>query len=125
MKEKEKRLKQIEIENYIWIIYFFIIGLCLYGNYFEKKFFLYNDIVAKEKYRNISILIFIIAVVIYFYFFLDNYNDIKDISIYDSLKKRNLSLLNFIGSSLVLISGIIYLYIAISDTELETEIAFN
>ena len=35
----KKRIQQIEIENKIWIIYFIIIGLSYYGNYYEKDYF--------------------------------------------------------------------------------------
>ena len=63
MNDNYKRLKQIEIENKVWIIYFFLIGLCLYGNSFEKKYFLYGNNYDKEKYRKITIVIFSIAVI--------------------------------------------------------------
>ena len=125
MNEIDKRLKQIETENYIWIIYFFLIGLCLYANSYEKKYFCNNDMVAKEKYRNLTIIIFVIAIIIYIYFVYDNYNDLKNIKPYDSSKKKNLTELSFLGSSLILISGLIFLYIAIVDIDLDIELAFN
>ena len=63
MEELNRRLKQIKIENYIWIIYLIIIGLSLYANSFEKKYFLYNDPCDKEKYRNINIIVFTIVTI--------------------------------------------------------------
>lgn len=125
MEELNRRLKQIKIENYIWIIYLIIIGLSLYANSFEKKYFLYNDPCAKEKYRNINIIVFTIVTIIYFYFFIDNYEDVKNLKNTDSKKKKDLTNLSFIATALVLISGIIFLYIIISDEDIETEIAFS
>ena len=41
MDDINRRLEQINMEYFIWIIYFIIIGLSMYANSFEKKFFLY------------------------------------------------------------------------------------
>ncbi len=125
MNDVSRRLKQINNENIVWIIYFFIIGLCLYANYYEKKFFCTNDIKAKNKYRNLTIFIFVVAVLIYFYFFIDNYKDFKELKPTDSLKKKNLSELSLLGTVLILISGLIFLYISIVDTDLDIEVAFS
>ena len=60
MNEKtKKRLKQIEIENNIWIIYIGIIILSLYGNKKEKDYFLTSNLQSKEIYRKINTIIFI------------------------------------------------------------------
>lgn len=124
MNETSRRLEQINKENKIWIIYFFIIGLCLYGNIFEKRYFLYGNNYDKEKYRRITIFIFCIAVIIYFYFFIDNYKDVeknKD----SNPRKKTYNELSLLGSSLILISGLIFLYLAIVDKDLDVELAFN
>ena len=123
MNDNYKRLKQIEIENKVWIIYFFLIGLCLYGNSFEKKYFLYGNNYDKEKYRKITIFIFSIAVIIYFYFFIDSYKDMKNNNY--NIKSKSYSELSFLGSTLILISGLIFLCLAVDDTDLDIELAFN
>lgn len=123
MNDNYKRLKQIEIENKVWIVYFFLIGLCLYGNSFEKKYFLYGNNYDKEKYRKITIFIFSIAVIIYFYFFIDSYKDVKNNNY--NTKSKSYSELSFLGSTLILISGLIFLYLAVADTDLDIELAFN
>ena len=43
----------------------------------------------------------------------------------DSNKKKNLTVLSLIGSLLIVISGIIFLHIAIMDEDIDVEIAFN
>ena len=43
----------------------------------------------------------------------------------NSLKKKKLVTLSLIGSLLIAISGVIFLYIAYQDEELDVELAFN
>lgn len=125
MEEKKDKLEDIKIENFIWIIYVGIIILSWYANSKEKKFLLYDDEKSKKEYQNLMILIFTILVIIYAYFTKDSYGDLKKLSYCDTDKKKILHLASFIGSSLVLISGIIFLGIVIVDEEIDVEIAFN
>lgn len=123
--DKIDKLKDIKIENYIWIIYIGIIILSFYANSKEIKYILYDDIKSKEQYQNLIIFIFIILTIIYYYFAKDGYNDLINLTNKDSDKKKILTFLSFIGSLLVLISGIIFLSIAIVDEDIDVEIAFN
>ena len=97
----------------------------MYANSYEKRYFYTNDISAREKYGKLTIFIFVVAIIIYIYFFYDNYKDVKNIKPTDSQKKKNLNELSLVGSSLILISGLIFLYIAIVDVDLDVELAFN
>ena len=125
MDDRLEKLKRIKIENYVWVIYIGIIILSWYANYKEKNYLLYNDQQSKREYRNLLILIFSFLIVVYFYFTKEGYEDIKNLNIYDSLRKRKLTYASFVGSVLILISGFIFLTIAILDEDIETEIAFN
>lgn len=125
MNDKLKRLEDIKIENIVWIIYIRIIILSWYANSKEKKYLLYNDLLSKKEYQNLLILIFTILVIIYFYFAKSGYEDILNLTSYDSPKKQMLTKFAFIGSFLILVSGIIYLVLAILDDEIEIELAFN
>ena len=121
----EDRLKKIDIENYIWVIYIGIIILSWYANSKEKRYLIYNDIKSKKEYQNLMIFIFIILLIVYYYFTKDSYNDIRNLNEEDSIKKKNLTYISFIGSLLILISGMLFLFIAIVDDNIDTEIAFN
>ena len=125
MNNKLDRLEDIKKENIVWIIYIGIIILSYYANSKEKKYILYNDEKSKKEYQNLMIIIFSILFVIYYYFTKDSYDDLKNINIFDTKKKKNLLYLSFVGSLLILISGVIFLIIAIVDDEIDTEIAFN
>ena len=123
--ELQKKLKQLAIEDFIWIIYIFIIIFSFYSNYLERKYYVFNDINSKEKYRKIIIGIFSVLVVVYSYFLKDSFDDFSSLKETDSEKKKKLITLSFIASLLIAVSGIIFLYIAIEDEDLNVELAFN
>ena len=121
----ENKIDQINTEDKIWIIYIGIIFLSWYANELERNYFKNNNNYCKEKYRQVMIFIFSILVIIYFYFLKSSLNDIKNLKPSDSTRKKNLTYLSFIGSSLIAISGLIFLYIALKDEDINVEIAFN
>ena len=118
-------LKEIETENFIWIIYLFLIGLSFLANKFEKDYYINGNITDKEKYRIINIFIFTVALIIYIYFFKGNIDTVNKLNCDDSYDKIFFNKLNLFSTSLIVIAGIIFLYIAINDKNLETEISFN
>lgn len=124
MKEKLDRLKDIKTENIIWVIYIFIIVLSFIANNYETNYIKYNDNKSKDDYRNLMLLIFSILVIVYFRILKDSLRDVKKTS-YLNNKVSKLNKLSFIGSLLVFISGIIFLYIIYNDTDIDVEIAFN
>ncbi len=121
----EKRLEKIKIEDIIWILYLIIIILSFIANSIERNYFIKNDIKDKKTYQNLMIFIFTILCLVYAYFTYDNYKDIKELKSYDSNTKIEFTYISFIATLLVLISGLLFLYIAINDENIETEIAFN
>lgn len=122
--ELENRLKELNVEEIIWGVYLIIIGLSFYSNQIERDYFLNKNEQSKRKYRELTITIFVLAILVYLYFVYDAYNDLKNLDINSNSKKVKFTYLNFIASALILIAGIILLYIAISDKDLDIEIAF-
>ena len=121
----QDKLNQLKMENSIWILYVGIILLSWYSNSLEKDFLLNNSIKSKENYRKILIIIFVLLNFSYTYFLYDSYKSYKSLNYLDSDKKKMLNSLAFFASILISISGIILLYIALTDDDLNTEIAFN
>ena len=119
----EERLKKINIENHIWIIYLGIIYLSFLANTYEKDYYINNNNFSKNIYRNLNIIIFIILILVYSYFELDSLKSFFNTN--KSPKQYKLDNLSLIATTLVLISGIIFLYILIEDKDLVEEIAFN
>ncbi len=119
----KKRLKQIQIENFIWIIYIFIIGFSFYANKLEKDYFLTNNQQSKETYRKINATIFTILIIVYAYFEKDAIESFQNKN--KSTTQQKYDTLILIASTAILISGLIFLYIILEDNNLEEEIAFN
>lgn len=120
-----KKLKQLKTEDYIWIVYIGIIVMSWYSNNLERNYYIYNDLNSKERYQKIMIFIFLILVIVYAYFLKDAFDDLKNLKPTDSYKKKKLITLSFVGSLLIAISGVIFLYIAFNNENLDVELAFN
>ena len=120
-----EKLKDLKIEEYVWIIYIGIIIFSFYSNSLERKYYLTENLEIKEKYRMTLIIIFSVLLVIYYYFLKDSYESVQELNATDTESKKNLTYLSFLGSLLIFISGIIFLYIAFTDQDLDVEIAFN
>ena len=125
MDDLTERLRDLKIEDHIWLIYIVIIVLSWIANSLERRYFVFNDLNSKEKYRNLMIFIFSILVIVYLYFFNDSYKDLKKLKPFDPENKKNLTFLAFLGSLFVTLSGFIFLYIIIKDEQIDVEIAFN
>ena len=121
----DRKLEQLRTEDFIWLIYIGIILLSWYSNSLERKYFVYNDLESREKYRKIMIFIFSILIIVYFYFLKDSYEDVKNMNPYEREEVKKLTSLSFIGSLLIFISGLIFLYISIKDEDLNVDLAFN
>ena len=123
--ELNKKLKELKAEEIVWIVYIGIIILSFYSNNLERKYFINNDVDSRRKYTNIMIIIFTILLIVYMYFAKTSLDDVKELDKDDSDGKKNLTYLSFLGSLLILISGVIFLYIAIQNENLDVELAFN
>lgn len=123
--ELKEKLDELKTEDYIWLLYIGIIIISWYSNNVERKYFITGDLKSKEKYQRLMVLIFTILLVVYFYFTKSSYDDILKLKQSDSKSKKDLTYLSFLGSFLILISSIIFLYIALKDENLDVELAFN
>lgn len=120
-----QRLEELKIEDFIWVIYIGIIVLSWISNDFERDYFVNNNLESRDIYRNILIFTFAILIIIYIYFFKESLEDIQELKPTDSDKKKVFTYLSALGSFLILVSGAIFLFIAISDEEIDVELAFN
>ena len=125
MDDIRKRLDQIKIEDYIWVVYTGIIALSLYANRLERKYFITTDEKSKKEYSAIMISIFTVLLLVYYYFLQDSLSDFKNIDKIKDKKKKDLITMSFIASLLIFISGFLFLYIAIVDENIDVELAFN
>ena len=119
----QERLKEIKIENYIWIIYLVIIMLSYYANHFEKDYFLTKNENSKNTYRKLNSIVFVILIIVYSYFEKETISSFKNKN--KSIEQKEFDSLSLIARTLVLVSGFIFLYIFLKDKDIGTEIAFN
>ena len=124
-KELEEKLKELNVEDLIWVVYIFIIFMSWYSNSKERHYFICGDEKSKEDYRCISVMIFTILLIVYLYFVKSAWDSYKKYKNSDSPKLRELAILSLVASLLIAISGAIFLYIAIVDNNLAIEVAFN
>ncbi len=102
-----EKLKKLKIEDFIWIIYFFIAAGALYSNYDERIYLYTHNKKAYEAKKIINTTIFVIALLIYIYFVYLNIEEVKKTNYYNPnypLKEAQL-----VAALLFLIGGIIYL----------------
>lgn len=125
MNKNNKIIEEIQTENFIWVVYLFIIGVSFLANAFEINYYKTGDKNAKEKYRLLNIFVFSVALIIYLYFFKGNYKNVQTLNCHDTKSKILFNELNYMASILIVIAGTILLYIAIYDKDLETEISFS
>ena len=116
-----REIERINIENIIWLIYFFLIGFNIYSNYLEIKYLNEKDLAAREKFRAINETIFFISLLIYLYFLYLNWQDITSLNSTSSLNRVKLTTYSFIASILFVLAGIITLYVACNIKVLDNE----
>ena len=119
MKDISENLKELEIEDFIWIISLFSACFALLSNKLEKDY-LYTHNLSKEKeYKTINITLLVISFFIYLYFMMLNYKRIKN-STYQSFKQMRINNANFLAATLIVLATIIYIMTSILSTnELE------
>lgn len=116
-----RQLERISIENFIWLVYFFLVGFNIYSNYLEKKYILDKDINAKQKFRKINENVLLISLIIYMYFLFLNWQDLTNLKLTDSKKRIKLTTYSFIASILFVIGGLLTLYVAININTLDED----
>lgn len=118
-----ERLKLLKAEDIIWTILIGLLLLSFYANAIERDYLIHGNLISKEKYRHLQIFIFVVATLTYLFYVIYDFKDMVQLKETDSSKKVEHTYLSFIASLFILIAGIIFIYIAVTDTELETEIS--
>ena len=107
MNDISKKLKRLRNEDFIWIVYFFIVVFALYSNKLDRDYLLKKDNEAykREKY----ITIFFIAFFIYLYFLLLLTEDLGSMEKNFNDPVYRSTFIQLIAAILFLIGGAIYL----------------
>ena len=123
MSEIKKTLKELEIEDIIWIITLFSAIFAIISNKFEREYIINKNKKSKKTYKTINVTLLTISFFIYLYFLLLSYSRIKEINPSTTFKQARLTNLNFIGAILFIIAALISIIVEIysedgSDTSL-------
>lgn len=109
MNDINKKLKRLKNEDFIWIIYFFIVVFALYSNKLDRDFLLKKDNEAYKREKYINITIFFIAFFIYLYFLLLLTEDLGSMEKNFNDPAYRSTFIQLIAAILFLIGGAIYL----------------
>lgn len=121
--ELDKRLKQIGLENVVFGVFIILIILAYFANEEEVNYFLQKNELSKKRYYYLMIIIFFVVVLISGYYFYQSYLNLVSSKIGEYSKSKEYARLDFIASGAALLAGLIYLYIAITDIEIDAEIS--
>lgn len=111
---KLSRLKQ---EDFIWIVYAFIVLAALYSNNLERDYYTKHERNAFYKQKAINITVLVIAFFIYLYFVVIITDDLSHMEQNFQDKDYLITLVRLVGAILFLLGGAIQLVIEVIQTE--------
>ncbi len=106
-------LKEVRVEDYIWIIYIFLAIFAIISNHYETEYLNKHSKRDENIFRTINTEIFIVTFIIYLYFVYINYKHLKRLNLNSSPKQIFLANAGLVAALLFLIGGGISLYISI------------
>lgn len=115
------QLNIIKIEDFIWIVYFFVITFAIISNFFERKFLFDKDRSSFNNFHNINTIILIVVFLIYLYLFILSYDNLKKS---DPIHFR----INFwqeVAATMFLIAGVIFIINEFNSRKLEERLEFT
>ena len=116
------KLQRVNEENFIWLVYFFIVIAALLSNAYEKYFLETGDYRKQKIFKTLNITIFCVAFFIYLYFVIISYQNVQVLR-EKSTKKEVLSAhMQLIASLLFLVAGGIALLAEINREDPDTDI---
>ena len=108
--KKEQIIKRLTFENYIWIVFIIISILDIYGDELIKKGIINNNTDPINKANKLFLGITSFSLLIYIYFLIRNYNDY-------CYYKNNKYKIRLLGSTLVLLGTICFLYFQVTNKD--------
>jgi cation transport ATPase len=99
-------LKRLKFEDFIWLLFAFLCFINIYGDDLQKKYLNTNDPNLEIKSNEVFLFTLIVTFFIYLYFFIRNYNALKNAS-FDT---KSLYIVKILGSSFLLAGVICLIY---------------
>ena len=101
MEEIKEKLKELNIEDMIWLTYLFISTFAIISNYYERNYIKEKNKNSYQKYKTINYNILLISLIIYLYFL---YRSIKRY-----IKDNNKNKTNIIANTLFSVAALLTL----------------
>lgn len=105
------KLKRLDENDFIWLVYIFIILANLYSDNIAKKDLINSSNVNDNKVNNINLITLVIAFLIYLFFVFRNYKDLEEYKNKLNCKTLKLAEIRLVGSILFLVGGAIAIYV--------------
>ncbi len=110
-----RELKKLDINDFIWFIYFFIVIFSLIADYFQRKYLLSNNQNYRNISKNLTLILLIVAFLIYLYFVIDSLEDINYLKNSQNSDKKRVAMERLITTLVFLVGGALAIYAEIDD----------
>lgn len=121
MTNLSQALSELQTEDFIWIIYSFIVLGALISNVLEKEWLVKHEIKNYRRFHLINTTLFFVSLLIYAYFVYLQYKRLKNSRPNSSIRDLFLNEANFVAACLFFLGGLIYLATEILSTSFQTE----
>ena len=123
MNDFYRKLNLLKQEDFIWLIYYFIITYALISNKFERNYIITNNKKDLNKSKKINSIILIIAFFIYLYFVIITINNFDILKRSSQKKEVKVAFERLIANILFLVAGAVALYADYDSNTTGTDIA--
>lgn len=104
--KKLKELRELKTQNYLFLLFAIISIMNINGDYYEEEYIRNNNLDSKNKANKIFKLTIKIAILIYIFYLVRNYEAYKNVS----EEKKKLYFIKLYGSCLIIAGSICLLY---------------
>ena len=118
-----RKLKLLKEEDFIWLIYFFIITFAIISNKYERNYVITNNKISLQKSKQINSTILIVAFFIYLYFVIVTIENFDILKRNSTKKEVRVAFERLIANILFLVAGAIALYADYDSNTIGTDIA--
>ena len=117
MKEYEytQELKELKIDEWIWIVFIILSVLNIFGDEYEKDFYTKNDTQKDQTAKKIFTFTVFISFLIYAYLLYQRYNRVKLMR--SQGRDTSLGEIRLFGSILVVTASLLFLYTQIKENK--------
>lgn len=104
--KKLKELRELKTQNFLFLLFAIISIMNINGDYYEEEYIRNNNLDCKNKANEIFKLTIKIAILIYIFYLVRNYEAYKNVS----EEKKKLYFIKLYGSCLIIAGSICLLY---------------